>query len=90
MKFEDMIQPIREGKKVRRPIFDGGANLNKDSNSLIDIEDLLADDWEVLDDEPKKIERLESVIINNGKKAMYDAHEKINEIIDHINKKDES
>ncbi len=44
--FKDMIQPLKEGKKVRKKGIDG--TLSSDNDDVIDLNLLLEDDWEVV------------------------------------------
>ena len=81
MKFEEVLPAFREGKKIRRRGHIWFDNSDEDLELTMGIV-LNKDDWEILDDEPKKIESICRRNCNIPGKL----YEKLNEIIDWINK----
>jgi hypothetical protein len=57
VKFEDILPEIRKGRKARRKDFAMVDLEPGDKHLDLDVDDLLADDWELVP-EPKKFKRL--------------------------------
>ena len=66
MKFEEVLPALREGKRIRRNYFDEGKYIevrrldeficdNYDTDYTFCLDDLCADDWEIVAKEKKKV-----------------------------------
>lgn len=63
MKLEEVLPALRAGKNIRRTSWDGGACWSTAMHQVPFAGALFADDWEIVEPEPEKIEVTEAQVI---------------------------